>query len=235
MDEKVGTAPGTLTVVMPDGEVIELVDWIEQHLYGMIEFSAGDTTAVEAFSQARSQPIPGGARNLTSADTNTPRAGNVGLPQSWEFLTYGIGVYIKRVMRDTTTIGGGNANDGLSDPCGQRTYFQFSRLVNIVYMYNGHPYAEGTLEDYPQGGGIHLYTTLANRENASNGIPSPRDRVATLIPVRMRENLGFSVIYTPVAALICNQASADGNATAMQHMDVQTKFFGLLRRNVGPT
>ena len=73
-DEKVGVAPGTLTVVMPNGDVIELVDWIEQHIYGMIEWTAGDNTELIAFSSGQSVGIPGGARPQTRADTNVPVA-----------------------------------------------------------------------------------------------------------------------------------------------------------------
>lgn len=239
MNETVGVAPGTLTVVLPDGEVIAMVDWIEQHLYGMIEFSAGDIIAIDAFSAGRSQAIPGGVRNMTAADTNVPRPGNMGLPNSWEFLLYGIGIQLKRVMRINAATGvidisGGNAADGVSDPCGQRTYFQFTRLCHIAFWYNGHFYTEGTVEDYPQGGGVHLYTTLANREVASNGFPSLRDRVSTLIPVRMREGLGYNLTYTPVGGIIINQAATDGGV-AHTNLDAESKLFGLLRRNVGPT
>ena len=40
---------------------------------------------LEVFSAGRSEPIPGGARRMTRAHTNTPRSGYSGLPADYEF------------------------------------------------------------------------------------------------------------------------------------------------------
>src|SRR5262245_40588789 len=122
----VGVAPGTSTLRLPDGSVIQLSDWIDDQLYGGVQLTNGQTTPVEAFSNGGSQAVPGGTRTATRVDTNIPRAGDSGLPKDWEMLVYGIALKMSRVMRPQTGAQQpvlGDGNGALSDPPRLSTLF----------------------------------------------------------------------------------------------------------------
>lgn len=222
----VGVAPGTTTLTLPDGSVIALADWIDDKLYGSIELSNGQTTSIEAFSNGRSQPIPGGTRPQTRVDTNIPRNGDSGLPKDWEMLVYGWGIKLVRAF-------GGDAATTLaaqSDPVTLATMFDIDRKVYFEYQYNSKAYTNGVIQDYPQGHGYSVFSTNAAFELAQNGVPSPRDRVALVLPVHERENLGYKGVFQPEAALaIAQPSSATGT-----HGRVDVKLYktGLIKRTV---
>ncbi len=220
----VGVAPGTTTIRLPDGRVVALTDWIDDKFYGSIEFQNGDAQPLLAWSTGLSQVMPGSARNSTELDTNLPRNGDSGLPQDWEFLLYGWGIKLTRVSREGTLA-------AFSDYPDSRTFFEFDRRVFFRYRYNRKDYTEGTLSDYPQGHGLFLTTTAANRDVAQNGRPSPRDRVALVLPVHHRMNLSFSGEFRPLLAVAIAQAASDQGA-ALNFMDVKLYGFGLIRRIV---
>jgi hypothetical protein len=230
----VGVAPGTTTLTLPDGTTIALADWIDDKMYGTVQLSTGMSTPVEAFSAGRSMPIPGGTRVQTRVDTNIPRAGDSGLPKDWEMLVYGWGVEATRVCRPQSgqsqpTIGDGSG--ALSDPVGLAVLFQINRLCFLSYEYNTKAYSQGALADYPQGNGFSVFSTKANVEIAQNGRPSPRDRLALVLPVHERENLGYKMVIQPEAQLVIAQAASDAG-TAHSFLDMKIKKFGLIKRTV---
>lgn len=230
----VGVAPGTTTITLEDGTTIALSDWIDDKLYGTVQLNNGQNNQVIAFSNGRSQPIPGGTRIQTRVDTNIPRNGESGLPKDWEVLVYGWGWKFTRAERPQTgqpqpvLADGGGA---LSDPVSQRTFFDLDRVLFFEYRYNDKQYTQGVIQDYPQGGGMNLVTTNAAREQVTNGIPSPRDRVALVLPVHERENLSFQGILQPEAALPIAQAASDGGAD-LNFVDAKLYKWGLIKRTV---
>ena len=229
----VGVAPGTTTITLPDGTTVALSDWIDDKLYGTIQLVNAQNNQLIAFANGRSQPIPGGTRIQTRVDTNIPRSGEAGLPKDWEVLVYGWGIKIVRAMR-ANAAGAVVLPDGagaLSDPVDQRTFFNLDRVLFFEYRYNDKQYTQGVLEDYPQGGGNNLVTTNAAREQVTNGTPSPRDRVALVLPVHERENLGYQGIFSPEAALGIAQAASDG-AGVLGFVDLKLAKFGLIKRTV---
>jgi len=200
----VGVAPGTTTITLPDGTTVALSDWIDDKLYGTIQLVNGQTNQIIAFSNGRSQPIPGGTRIQTRVDTNIPRSGEVGLPKDWEQLVYGWGIKLVRAMR-ANNAGAIVLPDGagaLSDPVDQRTFFNLDRV-----------------------------TTNATREQVTNGLPSPRDRVALVLPVHERENLSYQGVFSPEAALGIAQAPSDGGAN-LDAVDLKLYKWGLIKRTV---
>ena len=230
----VGVAPGTTTLTLPDGSTIALADWIDDKLYGSVQVENGDTGQVEAFSNGRSQPIPGGTRAQTRVDTNVPRNGDNGLPKDWEMLVYGWGLKIVRVCRPATNASEpqlADTNGALSDPPTLRTAFDIDRITFFAYEYNAKVYTTGVLQDYPTGHGFSVFSTNPAFELANNGIPSPRDRVALVLPVHERENLGYKGIFQPEAALIINQAASDGG-DALTFADIKVYKYGLIKRTV---
>ena len=106
------------------------------------------------------------------------------------------------------------------------------RLAHFDFKYNGATQAFGTLYDFPQARGPYVFTTLANREQAGTGFPSPRDGVATVIPIKMEALLGFGVQGWPDAALSINQAAKTQGQAAMTNLDLKVILRGSLRRNV---
>lgn len=229
----VGVAPGTTTITLPDGTTVALSDWIDDKHFGTVELITGQTNSVIAFSNGRSQPIPGGTRIQTKVDTNIPRNGESGLPKDWEFLVYGWALKFTRTMR-ANTAGNVVLPDGagaLSDPIDQRTFFNNDRLIFFEYRYNDKMYSQGVPQDYPQGGGMVLFTTNAAREQVTNGVPSPRDRVALVLPVHERENLGYQGLIEPQAALAIAQAASDGGLV-LDRLDLKVTKLGLIKRTV---
>lgn len=230
----VGVAPGTTTLRMPDGTAISLADWIDDKFYGTVQLANGQTTPVEAFSAGRSQAIPGGTRTSTRVDTNIPRAGDSGLPKDWEMLIYGIGVKMVRVERPQTGATQPVLSDGsgaLSDPPRLSTLFQFDRVTFLAFEYNSKVYTSGVAQDYPQGHGYNVFSTNPSFELAQLGVPSPRDRNALVLPIHMRENLGFKMIFQPEAAMVISQPASDGG-TALTFADVKVYLYGLIKRTV---
>jgi len=229
----VGVAPGTTTITMPNGQTVSIEDWIDDKLYSTVQFSNGQTTPVEAFVSGRSQPIPGGTRAATRVDTNVPRSGDTGLPMSWEMYIYGIGVKMTRVMRANS--GGSvvlaDGSGALSDPPQLKTLFNVDRVTYLEFIYNDKRYTYGVMQDYPQGHGFNVFSTNATFELAQNGIPSPRDRNALVLPIWLRENLAYKLSYSPEAALVISQPASDGS-TALTFCDVKAYLYGLIRRNV---
>jgi len=248
----VGVAPSTTTLTLPDGSTIALADWIDDKLYGTVQFSNGLTTPLEAYSSGRSQPIPGGTRVQTRVDTNIPRNGDSGLPKDWEMLVYGWGIELVRVMRapNTSPLSPTLKDDfdqlipsptpagatgigpfALSDPPTLQTLFQMDRVTFFQYEYNAKFYTQGCFQDYPAGHGYSVFSTNTAFELAQNGIPSPRDRVALVLPVHERENLGYKGIFQPEAPCKIGQAASDG-ATALNFADVKLYKYGLIKRTV---
>lgn len=229
----VGVAPGTTTIQMDNGKTISIEDWIDDKLYSTVQLTNAQTSPVEAFVSGRSQPIPGGNRASTRVDTNIPRSGDTGLPMSWEMYVYGIGIKMTRVMR-ATTAGNVVLADGsgaLSNPPTLQTLFNVDRVTYLEFAYNDKKYTYGVIQDYPQGHGFNVFSTNSNFELAQNGIPSPRDRNALVLPIWLRENLAYKMSFSPEAPLVINQGASDGS-TALTFADVKTYLYGLIRRNV---
>jgi hypothetical protein len=230
----VGVAPGTTTLTLPTGETVAISDWIDDKLYSTVQLSNGQTSPVEAFTAGRSQPIPGGTRASTRVDTNIPRNGDSGLPQSWEMYVYGIGIKMVRVMRPPT----GQSQPILADTNGAlsstpllNTLFQFDRVTYLEFSYNGKVYTYGVAQDYPQGHGFYVFATTSSFEYAQNGIPSPRDRNAMVLPIDIRENLGFKMSFQPEAPIVIDQPAVSGGAN-LTFADVKTYLYGLIKRSV---
>ncbi len=231
----VGVAPGTTTLTLPSGQTVAISDWIDDKLYSTAQFTNGQTSPVEAFTAGRSQPIPGGTRASTRVDTNVPRNGDSGLPQSWGMFVYGIGIKMVRVMRAPATTSQPVLADGvggsLSAPPTLNTLFQFDRVTYLEFAYNGKVYTYGVAQDYPQGHGFSVFSTNSAFELAQNGVPSPRDRNAMVLPIELRENLGFKLSFQPEAPIGINQAAADAG-TNLTFADVKTYLYGLVKRSV---
>lgn len=231
----VGVAPGTYTFTMPNGQVLSIEDWIDDKLYSTVQLANGQSQAVEAFTVGRGLQISGGSRTTTRVDTNVPRGGENGLPLAWEMFVYGLGIKITRLCRPQTGQTQPVLSDGngaLSDPPQLQALFNVDRLTYINFFYNTRDYTVGVLQDYPQGHGFSYFTTIANSELAQNGIPSPRDRNALVLPIWLRENLGYKCVFTPEAPLVISQAASDGG-TALTFMDVKTYAYGLIKRSAG--
>jgi hypothetical protein len=227
----VGVAPGTTTLQLDDGSVIQLVDYIDDKHWGTCEWSTGDTSAISVFSAALSQAIPGGTRPLFRVDTNIPRSGDNGLPQSWEFYVYSIGVSLTRAMRPTspaTTITGLGEYSNRADDV---TTFELNRKLFFEYKYNGKTFTQGVMEDYPAGSGAFFQGTSNSISVENNGVPSPRDRVAMVLPIWEREGLGYSMTITPEASITISQTAQDVS-TALTFVDMRVKKTGLIKRQI---
>lgn len=231
----VGVSPGTYTFQLPTGQVLAIEDWIDDKLYSTVQLSNGQNAQVEAFTLGRGQAISGGTRPTTKVDTNVPRAGDSGLPLAWEMFIYGLGMGATRVCRPQTGAANPVLADGtgaLSDPPTLATLFGVDRVTFIYFFYNTRNYTEGVMQDYPLGHGFSVFSTNPAFELAQNGVPSPRDRNALVLPIWLREQIVYKVVIAPEAALVISQAASDG-ATALTFMDIKVYATGLIKRSAG--
>ena len=231
----VGVAPGTSTLVLADGSVIELADWIDDRYYGTVQLVNAQSTPVEAFSASRSQQIPGGTRTMTRVDTNIPRPGPNGLPQAFAMLVYTLAVKIVRVMRPPTGQTQPVLADGagaLSNPARLLTMFNIDRVTFFQYEYREKIYSQGVMQNYPQGHGFSVFSTISDFEISQNGVPSPRDRWSMVLPIHEEENLGYKMVLQPDAPLVINQVPSDAATTNLTFADIKVEKVGLIKRPV---
>jgi hypothetical protein len=226
----VGRPPGTTTLTLPDGSTVSLGDWIDDRHWATVELENADVTTLIAFSSGRSQQIVGGQRMNTLVDTNIPGSGINGLPPNWMFMVYSLGIEFTRAARVTAPSTVIQLAD-FSDPLRYATFFQINRRLFLEYQYNGKDYSQGMCVDYPQGHGPSVFTTQPATEVVNNGIPSPRDRQTTVIPIWERDGLGYGMVITPVIALVIAQPASDDGAN-LTHVDMRVIKQGLIQRTV---
>lgn len=222
----VGTAPGTTTVTLPGGLTVALSDWIDDKQWTTVELENGDNEELQAFATGRSQAIVGGTRNNTLVDTNIKGTGLTGLNKAWEFMVYGWALEYIRATRAPSLL------TGFSDLVSLRTAFELQRRIFVQYNYNGKDYAQGLIQDFPAGHGLSVFTTQTSTELVNNGIPSPRDRVALVLPVRERELLSYFMSIVPVIPLAISQPASDGNQPNLTIVDLRVIKNGLIKRTV---
>lgn len=217
---------GTLTVrVRGVPFPIEFADWTHDRLYHTVEFEGGDSQTVQTFIGAQGAPIPGGQRTLTLVDTNIPRSGDTGLQEGWEMLIYSIQLEIVREMgrnvaqqffqlQDQTTSTANqfsrNTHVGGYDPSNSAggVLFDFFRKTYHKFQVNQKVQSEGPASKYPQGSGISVFGTTTSLEVANNGIPSPRDQSAFVLPIWLKPNIAYVGLLSPQAALGITGANA---------------------------
>lgn len=218
---------GTLTVrVRGVPFPIEFADWTHDRLYHTVEFEGTDAQPLQTFIGAPGSPIPGGNRTLTLVDTNIPRSGDTGLQEGWEMLIYSIQISVVREMarnaamqsfqlQDQTIVNGAtqfsrNVHLGGYDPSNTAggVLFDFLRKTYHKFQVNQKVQSEGPVEKYPQGSGPTVFGTTTSLELASNGVSSPRDQSAFVLPIWLKPNIAYVGILSPQAAYGIGGASA---------------------------
>lgn len=233
MEGKVGVAPGTTTIQV-NGLTFAFGNWIDDKYYGSAQFANGQSDAVEIFTTERGGVIPGGTRRTNKHDTNVPRSGSVGLPQDWEMYVFGISISITRVMRasEAGPVAFSDAPTGsLSNPPTLATWFNFDRVTYFKYQYNQTMWTEGVPQNYPQGHGYGVFSTNTGFELSQNGLASPRDRVAWVLPIWERMGLGYVATFQPEAPIVIAQPASD-EGDALDYFDLKVEKNGLIKKNV---
>jgi hypothetical protein len=242
---------GTLTVKIPGfPQPIQFADWTHDNLYHTVEFAAGDTNEVQAFIGAQGSPIPGGSRVLTEVDTNIPRSGDNGLSEGWEALVYSIQLEpVREMIRNSAATSAftlediAGVNGQLSRPIhvggGDPAYlaggvlFDFLRKTYCKFTVNQKIKSEGPAINYPQGVGISVFGTTTDLEVAGNGMSSPRDARAFVLPVWIQPNIAFVMKMRPQVALgDANLINWSKLATPVYGFDVRIRLVGLVKRPV---
>jgi hypothetical protein len=246
-------AQGTLTVKVPGYPTpIQFADWTHDRLFHTVQMAAGNTLEVQAFVGGTGSPIPGGTRPLSLVDTNIPKSGDNGLPEGWEALVYAIELQMVREIETTVVganitlgdfgtgappsqysrpphVGGGDpavANGGM--------LFDFLRKTFVRFEVNAKRKSEGPAEKYPQGSGISVFGTTTDLEIANNGIPSPRDAAAFVLPIWLRANISYVCRLLPQAAIgdLTPVDWASFGGTPGYAFDVRVTLRGLIKRPV---
>lgn len=242
---------GTLTVKIPGFPTpIQFADWTHDNLFHTVELQRGDTNEVQAFIGAQGSPIPGGSRVLTEVDTNIPRSGDNGLSEGWEALIYSIQLEpVREMARDNTVTSAFTLENiaaqqlsrpfhvGGDDPAylSGGSLFDFLRKTFCKFTVNQKVKSEGPAVNYPQGAGISVFGTTTDLEVANNGIPSPRDARAFVLPVWIQPNIAFVMKLRPQVALgdaaAVNWSGITINPVTLG-FDIRTRLVGLVKRPV---
>jgi hypothetical protein len=239
------TNTGTLTVRVPGyPEPIQFADWTHDKLYHTVQINSGSSLEVQAFIGAIGSQIPGGTRPLTQADTNIPRSGDNGLSEGWEALIYSVQVQIVREWAANTA----NSAVTLASPSrpahvgGDDTsytaggaLFDFLRKTYFRFTVNQKTQSEGPVEKYPQGSGISVFGTSTDLEVANNGVASPRDAAAFVLPIWLRPNIAYVAKLTPAqayATVTDGWSAYAGTAGSVTGFDVRVSLVGLVKRPV---
>jgi hypothetical protein len=241
-------AQGTLTVRVPGYPTpIQFADWTHDRLFHTVQFDNGDTLELQAFIGGVGSPVPGGTRPLSLVDTNIPKSGDNGMPEGWEALIYNIELQMVRefettavaanvTLLDTATQFSRPAHVGGGDPAvvNGGALFDFLRKTFVRFEINSKRKSEGPAEKYPQGSGISVFGTTTDLEVANNGIPSPRDAAAFVLPLWLRANISYVCRLLPQAAIgdIAPIDWAAFGGTPGYGFDVRVTLRGLVKRPV---
>ena len=244
---------GTLTVKIPGfPQPISFADWTHDNLFHTVELQGGDTNEVQAFIGAQGSQIPGGTRILTEVDTNIPRSGDNGLSEGWEALVYSIQLEPVREMarsagapggaftlEDSATQSSRPVHVGGADPAytAGGILFDFLRKTFCKFTVNQKVKSEGPAVNYPQGVGISVFGTTTDLEVANNGIPSPRDARAFVLPIWIQPNIAFVMKLRPQVALGNGVATPwyvdwSGLTAVALGFDIRVRLVGLIKRPV---
>lgn len=234
------TNTGTLTVRVPGyPEPIQFADWTHDKLYHTVQINQTSSLEVQAFIGAIGSQIPGGTRPLTQVDTNIPRSGDNGLPEGWEALVYSIQIQVVREWAAATTSPtlasasrpAHTGGDDASYTAGG-VLFDFLRKTYVRFTVNQKVQSEGPAEKYPQGSGISVFGTTTDLEVANNGIASPRDAAAFVLPIWLRPNIAYTCKLTPSVAYATVADGWSGGSLAQTGFDVRVSLVGLVKRPV---
>jgi hypothetical protein len=223
---------GTLTVRVPGlPEPIKFAEWRWDRIWATVSFSDGDSAKREFFIGTPGQQIPGGRRTLTDIDTNIPRSGDAGLPIDWEMFVFSIRTRILRVVgTDDPDVQPPDfdPDSTSSDTPNRRMWFELDRKIPLRMVVNNKDRNTGRFEDYPSAGGLWGVTNVLAESYFNNGVPSPRDGFALVIPIHLRPNVGYKVIAQPVDSLALTQAQVvdDSDNTSVEP---QCQFEGLIK------
>ena len=217
----VGVAPGTTTLRLPDGTLLELHDWVATSLYStcIIE-PTRYTDTINLFSNGLGQQIIGSFQNKfnTRAHTNVPRGGYCGLPKSWQF-------YINGVYAETNYERNSIVEDWL-----------FTTSATIIY--NGKPYLDTPLSAlmnpttmvYPLEEPLHNEFSISPTDTYGRG-RTKNIGLNLALPILLRENLMYEVHVTSSCHKI-QARLADYVREQERELYLRVHLDGLLRKPV---
>ena len=212
---------GTTKVALP-GIPEELVfgDYVHDREWSTSRFATTQSASVTALNAAAGELQPGGTASLTTRQATMPAGGGRGFPPGYDMYVYSI----QLVFGSATGVRYNNAVTAASSPTDgeivnvyTRTLFQF-RVQNKLKSH-------GPVYKYPSGGGMYLTgadsSNATNRLWSNNGMPSPRDQAAFIIPHYLEPNIPFAGEFSFDAALALTQT-----------VDVEGHIEGILKRPV---
>jgi hypothetical protein len=201
---------------MPDGTLkirvqgvpfpLEFGDWVHDALFGTVRASDGDTADLVALSGAEGDTKPGDSATLTARETNLPAPGSTGLPKDWEALIYSIQVAI-----------------GIGEALTLTNIRDFYAKTLATFYIGKKDYASRPIYCFSAAGGAWGVTTATDAESWSNGVPSPRDKAAFIIPHHLFPGTPYKVVLSFDEAL---------SLAATTGYDIEVALEGLIKRPV---
>jgi hypothetical protein len=76
-----------------------------------------------------------------------------------------------------------------------------------------------------------VFSTNTGFELSQNGLASPRDRIAWVLPIWERMGLGYVATFQPEAPIVIAQPASD-EGDALGFFDLKVEKNGLIKKNV---
>jgi hypothetical protein len=216
-------ADGTTSIRMPGipGE-IAFGDWIHNREWSTSRFANTQSAAVGALNASAGELQPGGSASLTTRQATMPAGGGRGFPPGYEMYVYSIQLVFGSatgVRYNNTITAASSPTDGDFAQVYGRTLFKFTVQNKLK--------SQGGVYKYPSGGGMYLTgsdtSNATNRLWSNNGLPSPRDQAAFIIPHLLEPNIPFAGEFSFDAALALSSSNT---------LDIEGNIEGIEKRPV---
>ena len=213
---------GTLTIRVPGIPTpIKFGDHVHDRDWSTTRLGTTQSAALNILSAAAGEVIPGGTTTLTDRESTMPAGGQRGYPTGYEAYIYSI----QLVFGSAT---GAKYNAGAVPAASSPADADMSQLYarcKFEFKYQRKVRAQGPLYKFPSGGGMYLTgndtSNASNRLRSNNGVPSPRDQAAFILPHHLEANIPFTGALSFDAALVL-----------AQNMDIEGHIEGLMNRPV---
>lgn len=186
---------------------LEFGDWVDDRFWSTCQFATNQSTPVTTLAAGYGDTLPGGTGTLNIRQSNLTQGAGRGMQDGYEMLVFSI----QHIIGSNMPPAGKTAI--ILDDILEKTVFAF-------YVQNKKKH-EGPLYKMPSGSG--QYDPQAT-QGSNNGVPSPRDQSAFVLPIELRPNVAFKGEFQFSAALAA--------LTTGSVFNIETHLQGLVKKPV---
>ncbi len=198
---RVGVAPGTTTLRLPDGTVISLREWLAGSYYSSMIIDPWrediSHSPTRLFSYGRAQMIPNTNKYAEAWHTNIPISGDCGLPRDWEGLVYGVRAETNQY---SPAVWDWAAKTHVKVIYNQKTYFETS-LLSLLKVTDPIIHAQNNKTEQ-----LYIPEMQKREEALKKAVAS-----GWTLPIHMRCHLAYEVLIEsdPIATITLQKALRD--------------------------